>query len=71
MTICDLCKKKVPTRVCAFGKIASAVTASLPIWDLCDGCEKKILIKINSFINEARPDLDDKDYLFNKKYGDV
>lgn len=68
-TICDLCGKNIPTKVCAFGEVASAVDGkSLPLWDLCDTCEKRILIKINQFINEARPGPDSEDYLFNKKY---
>lgn len=53
MTICDLCKKNVPTKVCAFGKIINACQC-LPTWDLCDECEKRILDKINESIAEAK-----------------
>ena len=69
MTICDLCGNNVPTNVCAFGRVAPALAGTpLPTWDLCEYCEKKILIKISSFIDGINQELDDKDYLINKKY---
>lgn len=67
MTICDLCKKNIPTKVYTFGDVITE-WRNLPHWDFCDECQNRILNKINKFISSVRPELDDKDYLFNNKY---
>lgn len=53
MIICDLCKKKVPTKICAFGKVITDYNC-LPNWDLCEDCQKKVLNKINEFIEDYK-----------------
>lgn len=50
MIICDLCKKNVPTKLYAFGKVVSTDYKSLPNWDFCEDCQKKVLNKINEFV---------------------
>lgn len=53
MIICDKCKKKVPTKICAFGRAMTDFKV-LPNWDLCDDCRAKVLKKINEFIEDNK-----------------
>lgn len=53
MIICDLCKKKVPTKICAFGKVITDYKC-LPNWDFCEDCQKKVLNKINEFVEDYK-----------------
>ena len=53
MTICDLCRKNVPTKIYAFGKVITE-WRNLPNWDLCDECQKKILDTISTLITEGK-----------------
>lgn len=53
MIICDLCKKNVPTKIYAFGKVSTDYKV-LPNWDFCEDCSEKVLNKINEFVEDYK-----------------
>lgn len=51
MIICDNCRKPLKTNYVVFGRWI-VDRDFLPSWDLCEECEKSVLLTIEKFIGE-------------------